>query len=87
MRFSAFFLIFILASCSAGTLQKSSIEPYASTGFALIYDERDYQDKIISRKLNDSELEIGHSKIKKNSIVKITNPENKKSLVRKKVAA
>ena len=80
MRFSAFFLIFILASCSTGTLQKSSIEPYTSTGFALVYDERDYQDKIISGKLNDLELEIGHSKIKKNSIVKITNPENKKSL-------
>ena len=48
MRFSAFFLIFILASCSTGTLQKSSIEPYTSTGFALVYDERDYQDKIIS---------------------------------------
>ena len=25
-------------------------------------------------------MEIGHNKIKKNSIVKITNPENKKSL-------
>jgi len=80
MKFSSIFLILILASCSTGTLQKSMVEPYSSTGFALVYNEEDYNNKIISGKLNNSELEIGHSKIKKNSIVKITNPENKKSL-------
>tara|TARA_B100000029_G_scaffold199882_1_gene198285 strand:- start:5849 stop:6577 length:729 start_codon:yes stop_codon:yes gene_type:complete len=80
MRFSVIFFIFILASCSNGTVQKGAVDPYTSSGFALIYNENDYKDKIISGKLNDFELEVGHSKIKKNSIVKITNPENKKSL-------
>ena len=80
MRFSTIFLIIILTSCSTGTLKKSMLEPYTSTGFALVYNEEDYNNKIISGKLNNFELEIGHNKIKKNSIVKITNPENKKSL-------
>ena len=80
MRFSTIFFILILSSCSSGTLQKSTIDPHLSTGFALIYDEEDYNNKIISGKLNDFELEIGHNKLKKNSIIKITNPENKKSL-------
>ena len=80
MRFSIIFFIFILTSCSSGTLQKNKIDPYTSSGFALIYNEKDYENKIISGKLKESELEIAHNIIKKNSIVKITNPENKKSL-------
>ncbi len=80
MRFSIAFFILILASCSNGTLQKSTIDPYSSSGFALIYNEEDYNEKIISAKLKNSELEIAHNFIKKNSILKITNPENKKSV-------
>tara|TARA_B100000029_G_scaffold221505_1_gene219187 strand:+ start:410 stop:1138 length:729 start_codon:yes stop_codon:yes gene_type:complete len=80
MKFSLFFFILLLTSCSGGTLNKSTIDPYSSSGFALIYNEEDYKEKIISAKLKDAELEIAHSFIKKNSIVKITNPDNKKSL-------
>ncbi len=80
MKFNIVFFILILASCSNGTLQKSTIDPYTSSGFALIYNEEDYNQKIISAKLKNSELEIAHKTIKKNSIIKITNPENKKSV-------
>ena len=44
------------------------------------HDENDYVNKIISRRLNSNEMEIGHNKIKKNSIIRLTNPENNKSL-------
>ena len=80
MRFSTIFFILILASCSNATFQKRSIDPYTSSGFALIYNEDDFNQKTISSKLEESELEIAHNVIKKNSIVKITNPENKKSI-------
>ena len=80
MKYSFIFLIFILVSCSNGTLNKSKIDPYNSSGFALIYNEDDYKKKIISGKLKDSELQIAHKSVKKNSILKITNPENKKSV-------
>ena len=80
MKFNIIFLIFFLASCSNATLKKNKIDPYTSTGFALIYNQNDYHNKIISGKLKESELEIAHNIIKKNSLVKITNPENNKSL-------
>ena len=67
-------------SCSAGTSTKGIVTPYSSTGFALIYDDEDYINKIISKKMDDTELTIAHNKIRKNSILKITNPKNKKSV-------
>ncbi len=70
----------MLASCSNGTLNKSNIEPYSSSGFALIFNHEDYDKKIISSKLKNTEMQIAHKNINKNSILKITNPENKKSV-------
>ena len=72
-------------SCSAGSLQqnKSTFIPYTSKGFALVYDEKDYVKKIVSRKLNQDELQVAHNRLRANSIVIITNPENKKSLTLK----
>ena len=80
MKFSLFFFILLITACSGQTVDKGNIDPYYSSGFALIYNEDDFNQKIISSKLNNSELEIGHSLIKKNSIIKITNPDNKKSI-------
>ena len=85
MKFKIIFIILFLHSCSAGSLQqkKSTFAPYISKGFALVYDEKDYVKKIVSRKLNQDELQIAHNKLRINSIVTITNPENKKSLTLK----
>ena len=85
MKYKIFFILFFLYSCSSGTLQseKSTFIPYSSRGFVLIYNESDYKNKTISRKLNTNEMEIGHHKIRKNSMVVITNPENNKSVTLK----
>jgi hypothetical protein len=85
MKFKIIFIILFLYSCSAGSLQrdKSTFIPYTSKGFALVYDEKDYVKKIVSRKLNQDELQVAHNRLKANSIVTITNPENKKSLTLK----
>ena len=80
MKFSFLILIFFIVSCTSNTANKSSSDPYNATGFALLYNEEDFKNKIISSKLDNSELQIAHSRIKKNSIVKITNLENKKSI-------
>jgi len=85
MKFKIIFIILFLHSCSAGSLQqnKSTFIPYTSKGFALIYEEKDYTNKIVSRKLNQDELQIAHNRLKTNSILTIINPENKKSLTLK----
>ena len=82
MKYRIVFFLIFLTSCSSGTLQsqKSTFIPYSSKGFVLIYNENDYENKIISRRLNENELEIGHHKLRKNSTVVITNPENSKSV-------
>ncbi|WP_440656668.1 SPOR domain-containing protein [Candidatus Pelagibacter sp. HIMB1509] len=54
---------------------------YTNQGFALIYDENLFDEKSISKKLDNRGLFIFHTKIRKNSFVKITNPENKKTVI------
>ena len=83
MKFSSIFIIFFLFSSSNGTFNTNNNKSYTSKGFALIYDENDYQNKIISTKLNPNNIEIGHNQLNKNSYVVITNPINKKSLTLK----
>jgi len=54
---------------------------YNNQGFALIYDENLFNEKSISKKLDNRGLFIFHTKIRKNSFVKITNPENTKTVI------
>ncbi len=54
---------------------------YTNQGFALIYDEDIFNEKKISKKINNRGLFIFHTKIRKNSFVKITNPKNTKTVI------
>ena len=54
---------------------------YTNQGFALIYNEKLFNEKKISKKIDKRGLYIFHTKIRKNSFVKITNPENKKTVI------
>ena len=49
---------------------------YKNSGFALIYNEN-----LNIKKLEDRSLNIFHGNLKKRSLVKITNPNNGKSLI------
>jgi len=61
-------------------------QKYSNSGFALIYDDKLIYDKQINKKINNSELEIFHKKIFKNSFVKIINPENDKYVIAKVIS-
>ena len=81
MKFKYFTLIFFLLSCTNNSFEKNNISnSKISNGFALIYNESDFENKIISSKLNSDKIEAAHNTYKKNSIIIITNPVNKKSL-------
>ena len=76
--------IFLL-SCEQTVQKKLSFKPekkYKNLGFTLIYD--DSLEKI--RELDSNSLEIYHGYLKRNSMVKITNPINGKSLIAKVVS-
>ena len=84
MKFKTLILLFFITSCISNqqgvSKHKKNFVPYTAKGFALIYDEDDYSTKIISGRLNNENLEVGHNKLKKNSIIVITNPENNKKI-------
>ena len=63
-------------------MKKKKIEiekKFKNSGFALIYDKN--TEKI--KKLDERSLDIYHKTLKRNSIVKITNPQNNKFLIAK----
>ena len=74
--------ICLLYSCADYNAGKSIKEKnklyYSSSGFALIYDENLYVDKIINRKIDNEEIIVMHNILKKNTPIKIINPENSK---------
>ena len=55
--------------------------PFLNKGFSLIYNDKFYYDKIISKKIDDRSLVIFQKNLKKNTIVKITNILNNKSII------
>ena len=79
-----FVLILILYSCADYKSIKNNkkIEKvyYSSTGFALIYDDYIVEQKVINKKLNNDEIKVLHSSLKKNTPIKIINPINNKSI-------
>ena len=80
-----FFFIFLL-SCEQYNSSKKIIDQdisfiYKNSGFALIYSDILKDEKKISKKIDNRSLLIFHKSLKKNSFVKITNPQNQKSII------
>ena len=56
---------------------------YSSQGFALVYEDFLYSDKIVNKRLNNEKYHVLHSSLKAMTLVKIYNPENSKSVTAK----
>ena len=70
-------------SCSINYTKLDNRKPYNSTGFAYIYNDGDYEAKIISKKLVNSELQISHKDLRPGTLIKLINPKSKGYLVLK----
>ena len=81
MKFKLFFVIILLTSCSANYNQIKNKTPFNSKGFAYIYNEQDFNDKLITGKLESSKMQVSINKLKTNSLIKIINPKTKDYLV------
>ncbi len=78
--------LILLNNCSTTTLTKnknynSLDNPFINKGFSLIYDDKLYNNKIVSKKIDERSLIIFQKYLKKDTIVKITNILNNKSII------
>jgi len=86
MNLKKIFYLFLLCnlsfSCAEYQVQssKKNIEKtfYSSKGFALVFSEDLYQQRVINKKLNNLKVATMHNILRVNTPVKILNPSNSK---------
>ena len=80
MKFNIIFIFIFLTSCATNVTKLENRSPYNSKGFAYIYNDQDYETKIISSKLDNLKEQVSVYNLKINSLIKIINPNTKESL-------
>ena len=78
-----FFIFFLSCSPQLKTLNKT--KPYSAKGFAYVYNNHDFEEKIIKSKMNNDKMQISHQNLKTGTLIKITNPKNNKNMVLKNI--
>ena len=58
--------------------QSKEKQYYSSSGFALIYEDDLYKQKVIDKKINNEDIRVMHSFLKINTPIKVINPNNSK---------
>ena len=78
--FSIFFIFILIYSCADYKNNRSVNKPekvyHTSSGFALIFEDDLYIQKIVNRKIKNDAISVMHSQLKKNTLIAITNPES-----------
>ena len=72
--------IFISSCADYKTTKKDEKQYFTSSGFALIYDDGLFLQKIINKKINNEDILVMHSQLKANTPLRIINPVNSKSI-------
>ena len=82
--FTILILTATLSSCANYSVDNSTYKKniekqfYTSTGFALIYEESLYTQKIVKKKMKVDDIDVMHNSLKRNTKIKIINPDNLK---------
>ena len=83
MKFNLLILFIFYISCAPHNTKLDNRNLYNSTGFAYIYNEDDYKNKKIKKKLNNELLQISHKGLKIGTLIKLINPQTKESILLK----
>ena len=81
MKYKIFLIILFLSSCKELNTQKYEKKMFNSKGFAYIYDLKDYENKLISRKLSSNKILLAQKNTSRGTLIKLTNPINNKYIV------
>ena len=85
-KFILFFVFIFLYSCenkSSKIKYTNNFELYSNNGFALIYNDKLYKNRIVSKKIDERSLIVFNNKLREDTVVKITNLLNGKDLIAK----
>ncbi len=85
-KYIIYFFFILLFSCenkSSKTNYSKNFEHYSNKGFALIYNDTLYKNKILNKKIDHRSLIIFNDKLDIDTPVKITNLLNGKNLIAK----
>jgi len=85
VKYSLIFFFIFITSCASDFSTLNMKEPYASKGFAYIYSETDYINKLIKSKMDNNSMQISHQNLKTGTLIKIINPKNNESIVLKNI--
>ena len=83
MKYKYLILLFFLFHCSQNLKISSEKKSYYSKGFAYIYNNEDFSNKIISKKLNNELLQISNNKLRSGTLIKIINTKTQDALILK----
>ena len=85
MKFKLFIILVFIYSCSSQFQTIKQKDPYVANGFAYIYNDSDFNKKIIKNKMNNEIMQLSHQNLKTGTLIKITNPKNQESLILKNI--
>tara|TARA_B100000963_G_scaffold359009_1_gene385111 strand:+ start:947 stop:1684 length:738 start_codon:yes stop_codon:yes gene_type:complete len=85
MKFKLIFILLFFISCSPQFSTYNQKQPYTAKGIALIYNDNDFNEKIIKGRMNSNVIQISHQNLKTGALIKIINPKNNESLVLKNI--
>ena len=81
-----FFLLFTNCNTNDLSLNKKNIilkNEFSNKGFTLVFNQKDYENGVITKKIDERSLIVFHRYLRTNTYVKITNMLNNKSLIAK----
>ena len=83
MRYKLIIIFLFLISCAQNYSKSELKKPFNSKGFAYIYNQEDFINKIIKKKLDESSLQIAHNKLAPGTLIKIINSKTNDSIILK----
>ena len=82
MKYKLIILLF-LTSCVQNYSKLELNQPFTSKGFAYIYNDEDFINKVIKKKLDNNSLQVAHDKLRPGSLIKIINIKTNESIILK----
>ena len=81
MKYSKIFLFLLILTSCTNSISNKNAKTFSMSGFAYIYDENDFDNKIINKKFNQDDFLAAHQYLKVGANIRIYNPINNKSII------